>query len=142
MQKPWRCQTVRVTNHRDGVGRTKMVWPDLKQVKKNVKSRTRSDTNREGSAVTEGDQRTSKGAGSAEMDGKKGGYTPRRRASFLARISVLLGWRYSRVFGRDDALGGIMVEEAIHCSSLLEWKREPKSTFSCSVINGRRRGSC
>jgi hypothetical protein len=43
------------------------VSPDLKQVKKNVKSRTRSDTDREGSAVTEGDQRTSKGAGSAKM---------------------------------------------------------------------------
>jgi len=92
--------------------------------------------------VTEGDQRTSKGAGAVEMEGKKGGYTPRRRASFLARISVPLSWRYSRVFGRDDALGEIMVKEAIHCSSLLEWKQEPKSKVSCSVINERKRGSC
>jgi hypothetical protein len=47
-------------------------------VKKNVKSRTRSDTDREGSAVTEGDQRTLKDAGSAEMEEKKGGYNPRK----------------------------------------------------------------
>ena len=54
------------------------VWPDLMLAKKNVKSRTRSDTDREGSAVTEGDQRTSKDAGSAEMEEKKGGYNPRK----------------------------------------------------------------
>jgi hypothetical protein len=37
------------------------------------------------------------------MEEKKGGYNPRRRASFLARISVPLGWRYSWFFDRDDA---------------------------------------